>query len=518
MAALAPTLPLRRLAAKRDDELVARVRAGDEGAFAELYERHRPPLVRYARRVLADRSAAAEDVVQEVFVKAHAALRADDREMQLRAWLFTLVRNRCLDELRRAGNGAGQTGMPIDESLDASGPAGLSHAGGDPYDVVSSRHAVRHMLEDIARLPERQRTVLLRREIDGASHEDVATELGITVRASKNLANRARENLARSASARGTACVEIRDDLLSAHEGRRRASAQAHRHLVTCRDCRRFRAQLGTMRSALRILGPGPAIAPLATLLGGWAALGGAGASAGLKLAAAGAVSAALAGGALEFSEQVAGPGERAPFSVRSAIFTGGLVAGEHVPHGSAIVTRKLTLAPGAAHHPSVTLPCPAGTRVAGLTPNAGTARVGYGYAPSTLIGTSTSARIVFEARRIAAPAAVTVGTLCKRPDASGSLLAAPAFAAAKRVHRICAARAYLFETPARFVVGTVFRGQPVVVKVHDRSRRWMRVVTDAGIRGWVRAGVVSKGAKCSAAAAPRARPAARSRRSRRAR
>jgi hypothetical protein len=358
------------------------------------------------------------------------------------------------------------------------------------------------MLEDIATLPDRQREVLLRREVDGASHEQVASDLGITVRASKNLANRARENLARRADARGTACSTIREDLVSAHERRRRASAHAHRHLATCRDCRRFRAQLGTVRSALRFLTPGPALAPLATLLGGWTALGGAGAGAGLKLAAAGAVTAALAGGAVEFSEQVALPGERAPFTVRSAIFTGGLQAGgDHVPRGTAIVTRKLTLQAG-SRHPAVTLPCPAGTRVAGLAPATGgaggtAARVGYGYSPRTLIGSSTSATIVFEAHRLRAPAALTVGTLCKRPDATGSLLAAPAFAAAKRVHRVCANRAYLFETPRRFVVGTVFKDQPVVVKTHDKSGKWLRVVTDAGVRGWLRRSVVSKGARC---------------------
>jgi hypothetical protein len=270
-----------------------------------------------------------------------------------------------------------------------------------------------------------------------------------------------------------------------------------HRHLTTCRDCRRFRAQLGTVRGALRVLTPGPALAPLATLLGGWTALSGAGAGAGLKLAAAGAVTAALTGGAIEFSEQIALPGDAAPFTVRSAIFTGGLQAGgAHVPHGAAIVTRKLTLQKG-RHHPSVTLPCPAGTRVAGLTPVAGRARVGYGYAPATLVGSSRSARIVFEARRLAAPAAITVGTLCKRPDAAGSLLAVPAFAAAKRVHRVCADRAYLFETPEQFVVGTVFRNQPVVIKTHDKSGKWLRVVTDAGVRGWLRRSVVSRGAKC---------------------
>jgi RNA polymerase sigma factor (sigma-70 family) len=502
VAALAPTLPVPRLAAKRDDELVARVRGGDEGAFAELHDRHRPALLRYARRVLggdARAGQAAEDVVQEVFVKAHAALRADDRPMQLRAWLHALVRNRCLDELRRTSRGAHD--VPLDEARDDGGGAATSASATatDPYILVGRRHAVRHMLEDIATLPERQREVLLRREVDGATHEEVAAELGITVRASKNLVNRARENLALRADARGAACSTVREQLLQAHERRRRASAHAHRHLATCRDCRRFRAQLSTVRSALRVLTPGPALAPLATLVGGWAALGGAGAGAGLKLAAAGAVTAALAGGAVEFSEQIALPGERAPFTVRSAIFTGGVQAGGHgVPRDAAIVTRKLTIPAHTAKHPAITLPCPAGMRVAGLTPQAGTARVGYGYSAATLVGTSTKARIVFERRRLPAAAALTVGTLCKRPDAAGSLLAAPALAAAKRVHRVCANRAYLYETPGEFVVGTVFKNQPVTLKTYDKSRRWARIVTDAGIRGWVKRSAISRGAKCA--------------------
>jgi hypothetical protein len=47
-------------------------------------------------------------------------------------------------------------------------------------------------------------------------------------------------------------------------------------------------------------------------------------------------------------------------------------------------------------------------------------------------------------------------------------------------------------------VVGTVFRGQPVLVKTRDRTGRWTRVTTDAGIGGWVRTHVLSKGARCA--------------------
>jgi RNA polymerase sigma factor (sigma-70 family) len=402
--------------------------------------------------------------------------------MHLRAWLYKLVRNRCLDELRRGGAAAATPALPFDEMTEASLAHG--HSGDDPHEVVSRRHAVRHMLEDIAALPDRQREVLLRREVDGASHEQVASDLGITVRASKNLANRARENLARSDEARGASCTTVRDDLLAAHEQRHRASAHAHRHLAVCRDCRRFRTQLGTMRGAMRILSPGPA-------------LGGAGASVTVKLAAATALTAVATGGAVEFSQQVALPGERSPFRIQSVILAGPLDAGEPVPHGTAVLTRKLTLAAGTRRHPSIALPCPGGTRVAGLSPDHGV-RVSYGYSRGTLVGSSTTARIVFAAKRLSAPAAITVGTLCKRPDATGSLLAVPAFAASKHVRRVCSARAYLFETPSQFVVGTVFRGQPVVLKRQDRTKRWARVTTDAGITGWLRSRAISRGSRCA--------------------
>jgi DNA-directed RNA polymerase specialized sigma24 family protein len=96
------------------------------------------------------------------------------------------VRNRCLDELRRVGNGAAHATVPLDDALDAPAHGDVPN-GGDPFHVLNRRTAVRDMLADIATLPERQREVLLRREVDGAGHEQVAAELGITVRASKNL-------------------------------------------------------------------------------------------------------------------------------------------------------------------------------------------------------------------------------------------------------------------------------------------------------------------------------------------
>ncbi|HWT92852.1 MAG TPA: SH3 domain-containing protein, partial [Solirubrobacteraceae bacterium] len=137
---------------------------------------------------------------------------------------------------------------------------------------------------------------------------------------------------------------------------------------------------------------------------------------------------------------------------------------------------------------PDVQLRCPSGMRVAGLLPHAG-ANVSHGFAPSTVVGSSGVARVVFSrAPHTAAATGITVGTVCKRPNAAGSILAAPVFfSAATRVHRVCARRSYLYETPDGLVVGTVFRGQPVTRLKRTANRRWWRIKTDAGVRGWVR-------------------------------
>src|SRR5262249_62366269 len=84
-----------------DARLIARLRAGDELAFEAIVARHRPRLLAFARSILRSRPDAAEDVVQEALMRAHLALRRDDREILLRPWLFKPPRNFPLDEISR---------------------------------------------------------------------------------------------------------------------------------------------------------------------------------------------------------------------------------------------------------------------------------------------------------------------------------------------------------------------------------------------------------------------------------
>jgi RNA polymerase sigma factor (sigma-70 family) len=166
-----------------DAELVAAFRAGSQDAFTEMHRRYREPLLAFARRMLRGTGLDAEDVVQDAFIRAHLALRATDRPMGLRAWLYMIARNRALDGLRGR-----RASCSLEERDTAAGP-------GDPVEAAIQRDELRRIVEELARLPERQRIALVRRELCGTSHADLADQLGTTVSATKSLIIRARTQL-----------------------------------------------------------------------------------------------------------------------------------------------------------------------------------------------------------------------------------------------------------------------------------------------------------------------------------
>ncbi len=174
------------LATRSDDDLVACFRSGDDAPFDEIHRRYRSQLTAFARRMLNGTGHDADDVVQDAFIRAYRGLRVTDRPMALRPWLYMIVRNRALDELRspqRAG------AYDDDFALDALPAA-------DTADRVQQRAAMRRLVAQIARLPERQRIALVMREFDGCSHVETARRLQTTVPATKSLIVRARSNLA----------------------------------------------------------------------------------------------------------------------------------------------------------------------------------------------------------------------------------------------------------------------------------------------------------------------------------
>ena len=283
--------PLLRL--RSDEQLVRLFRAGSDEAFRVIHDRYRTRLFAYARQMLGGSRADAEDALQDVFVRAYGALRANDRDVSLRAWLYRIAHNRCIDELRRPGGFGPAHPAVSSEVLE------LVHApASDPMEAVERRESLRRLVEDVQRLPEQQRSALLMREISGMAYQDLAAALDVTVPAVKSLLVRARIGLAQAAEARDTACAAIRADLADAHERGVRASGLVKRHLHDCKGCSAYKRELRAIDARLAALVPGlgpvALVAKLLGIGGGSAAAGGGATAAG----GAGATAAAAGGGA----------------------------------------------------------------------------------------------------------------------------------------------------------------------------------------------------------------------------
>jgi RNA polymerase sigma-70 factor (ECF subfamily) len=177
--------------AASDEQLVALVRAGDDRAFDAIHDRYRQRLVGYARQTLGGAHHDAEEVVQDAFVRALAALRADERAMALKPWLYTIVRNRALDVLRR----------PVRTTDLALHAPVLHDASADPHERLTRAEELRSLVGDLRSLPERQRTALVLHELGGASHEAIARRLHVSTGGSKALVCRARAGLAKARAA-----------------------------------------------------------------------------------------------------------------------------------------------------------------------------------------------------------------------------------------------------------------------------------------------------------------------------
>ena len=251
---------------RSDDQLVALFRMGYEEAFGVIHDRYRVRLLAYTRQMLSRSGGDAEDVLQDVFLRAYSALRQDDRPVTLRAWLYRVAHNRCIDHLRRPE-------PPLGELYEIQ-----RRPVQDPPAETEQRERLRRLVDDVQRLPEQQRSALLMRELEGLAYTELADALGVTVPAVKSLLVRARCGLVEAGEARDTACLDIRSDLDDSLGRGVRASARSRRHLRDCEPCRAYRAQTREARRGLRALVPtGGPLGALAKLLG----LGGAGSAAG---------------------------------------------------------------------------------------------------------------------------------------------------------------------------------------------------------------------------------------------
>jgi len=278
-----PLRSKRLLALAGDERLVEQIQRGNEAAFEVAFERHGGGILAFCRHMLGSREEA-EDAVQHTFAAAFKDLRgAGGRSIALKAWLYTIARNRCVSVLRARREQASELQeLPTD---------GLS-------EQVERRAALRELLADVRELPEEQRAALLLAEAAGLSHAEIAQVLGCEVGSVKGLVFRGRSALIERRVARETPCSEIREQLATLRGGALRRNELRH-HLRGCPGCTAYRDEVRRQRQMLAVALPVvPSFGLKSGVMGAAGLTGGAvgGASGGVALGSAAVAKVALVG------------------------------------------------------------------------------------------------------------------------------------------------------------------------------------------------------------------------------
>jgi RNA polymerase sigma factor (sigma-70 family) len=332
---------------RSDDALVARVRAGDERGFELVFDRYHRSLLAFCRRMLSC-DEEAEDALQHTFMAAYRSLRASDEPIRLKAWLYTIARNRCLSILR-----ARREHVALDEG----------HAASDGLAAdVDRRAELRGLQADLERLPDEQRAALVLFELGDHSHDEIAEVLGVRREKVKALVFQARESLASWRQARETPCVDIREQLATLR-GAALKRATLRRHVARCEGCQEFDVEVRRQRTAMAALLPVVPTLGLKTAVLSAVGVSAGGASGGASLAGLSGAAKGVAAKTLLCAAVAGSAGSAGYVTVREVELHGGhfrapAAAATHVRHRAAKHAAKPIATP--AHVPAAVASAPA--------------------------------------------------------------------------------------------------------------------------------------------------------------
>lgn len=165
-----------------DGEIVRAVLAGDRERYAQLVERYRDRYARYAARMLGSLDAA-EDAVQDAFVRAYDQLSQCREPEKFVGWFFLILRNRCFAERRRSRSEA---------SLDAADAIAAADRTDDGAESAERRRALQLALMELT--PD-QREVFVLKHVEGLSYGEIAERLSTSIPSLKMRMHRAYDRL-----------------------------------------------------------------------------------------------------------------------------------------------------------------------------------------------------------------------------------------------------------------------------------------------------------------------------------
>jgi RNA polymerase sigma-70 factor (ECF subfamily) len=171
----------RAIEAEEDRALIAQAQTGDMGAFRKLVERHQRRAFAVALARVRDESDARE-IVQEAFLRAYKSLPSFEGSATFFTWLYRIITNLSIDLMRKPGRQAADFDETrhAEEAGDSDFPLLSRYDGADPMDVVRRREIAKRLQSALDALPSYHRTVIVLREIEGLSYEEMAVAMGVS--------------------------------------------------------------------------------------------------------------------------------------------------------------------------------------------------------------------------------------------------------------------------------------------------------------------------------------------------
>jgi RNA polymerase sigma factor (sigma-70 family) len=247
----AATAPFSRLLS--DERLTRRAVGGDERAFAAIFRRYHQSLYRFCLAIVGNPDDASE-VLQNTMIKVLRALPGEERKIDLKPWLYRIAHNEAIDLLRRR-----RETRQLDVEQVAPG-YGLA-------EDVATRERLRRLLVDLKELPERQREVLVMRELAGLEFEEIGSALDTSAAVARQTLYEARQSLHQMEEGREMSCADV-TKALSDGDGRVTRRRDVRAHLRSCASCQAFREEIQARQRDLAALAPLPAVAAAGMLHG----------------------------------------------------------------------------------------------------------------------------------------------------------------------------------------------------------------------------------------------------------
>lgn len=235
-----------------DERLARRAARGDQRSFEAIYRRYHQPLYRFCLAMVGNQPDA-QDALQNTMVKALRALPGEKREIKLKPWLYRIARNESVEVLRRRREGA-----ELDPELEAAGGV---------VETAEARERLHHLLTDLDQLHERQRSVLVMRELAGLGFGEIGAALGTSAAAARQALYEARLSLRQMEAGREMRCADVTRQLSDA-DGRISRRREIRAHLRSCAQCRAFQEEITRRRGELAAIAPLPLAASAGLLHG----------------------------------------------------------------------------------------------------------------------------------------------------------------------------------------------------------------------------------------------------------